>query len=159
MLVLSVACNRRRETHTKHPPPNDDVRENIINYADEGGGEDDMTAFDIKPLQIPVEGNSQDLSPKIQCPHLKPGPVVEEFMEKYKRADRDINVPPFDDLRNYAYEGPGSVAGSLSSLPSGTDDNDHTFDYLEGWGPRFHKLGNIYRQDSEESGEDNSERR
>nr|CAD7597146.1 unnamed protein product [Timema genevievae] len=263
LLLLSVACNRRRETHTKHPPPNDDIRENIINYADEGGGEDDMTAFDIKPLQIPVEGNSQDLSPKIQCklnclnelyrlvvlncartlilismfntwisynlfkppchpsvgiwyrkksidivliksikrevsvpyqyrnksinyimenvssetkrsflliPSLykcvsksinisNPGPVVEEFMEKYKRADSDINVPPFDDLRNYAYEGPGSVAGSLSSLPSGTDDNDHTFDYLEGWGPRFHKLDNIYRQDSEESGEDNSGRR
>nr|CAD7403376.1 unnamed protein product [Timema cristinae] len=295
LLLLSVACNRRREPHTKHPPPNDDIRENIINYADEGGGEDDMTAFDIKPLQIPVEGNSHDLPPKIQCklnclielysnysvpvsmscpvtsnysvpvsmscpvtsnysvpvsmscpvtsnysvpvsmscpvtsnysvpvsmscpvtsyysvpvamscryiqlditrvvgPHLKPGPVVEEFMEKYKRADSDINIPPFDDLRNYAYEGPGSVAGSLSSLPSGkhlmaimtiifvvpgrleyvpvyprsslyvggprTDDNDQTFDYLEGWGPRFHKLDNIYRQDSEESGEDNSGKR
>jgi len=32
------------------------VRENIINYEDEGGGEDDMTAYDITPLQIPIGG-------------------------------------------------------------------------------------------------------
>ena len=46
--------NRRREAQIKYPGPDDDVRENIINYEDEGGGEDDMTAFDITPLQIPI---------------------------------------------------------------------------------------------------------
>jgi hypothetical protein len=49
-----VVYNRRREAQIKYPNPDDDVRENIINYEDEGGGEDDMTAFDITPLQIPV---------------------------------------------------------------------------------------------------------
>lgn len=48
--------SRRREAHIKYPGPDDDVRENIINYDDEGGGEDDMTAFDITPLQIPIGG-------------------------------------------------------------------------------------------------------
>lgn len=47
-------------------------------------------------------------------------PNVNLFIEEHKkRADGDANAPPFDDLRNYAYEGGGSTAGSLSSLASG----------------------------------------
>lgn len=55
------------------------------------------------------------------------------FIEEHKRrADSDPNAPPFDDLRNYAYEGGGSTAGSLSSLASGmilqiVDIHDSTF--------------------------------
>ena len=46
---------------------------------------------------------------------------VENFIEEHKkRADTDPSAPPFDDLRNYAYEGGGSTAGSLSSLGSGS---------------------------------------
>lgn len=46
------------------------------------------------------------------------------FIEEHKRrADSDPNAPPFDDLRNYAYEGGGSTAGSLSSLASGEFHN------------------------------------
>jgi Cadherin cytoplasmic region len=48
-------------------------------------------------------------------------PNVGLFIDEYKkRADSDPNAPPFDDLRNYAYEGGGSTAGSLSSVGSGT---------------------------------------
>lgn len=55
MLVLIIIIyNRRRKAKIKYPCPDEDVRENIISYADEGGGEDDMTAFDIKTIQIPV---------------------------------------------------------------------------------------------------------
>lgn len=58
---MFVVYNRRREAHIKYPGPDDDVRENIINYDDEGGGEDDMTAFDITPLQIPIGGSINNM--------------------------------------------------------------------------------------------------
>lgn len=154
LVLIFVVYNRRRESHIKYPGPDDDVRENIINYDDEGGGEDDMTAFDITPLQIPIGGPMPELAnckmPPIICefPSLRafsarlrshtrlepslvcadpvmtlgPGqePNVGLFIDEHKkRADQDPNAPPFDDLRNYAYEGGGSTAGSLSSLASG----------------------------------------
>lgn len=68
LVLVFVVYNRRREAHIKYPGPDDDVRENIINYDDEGGGEDDMTAFDITPLQIPIGGPIPELAPpKIGC--------------------------------------------------------------------------------------------
>ncbi|XP_030383016.1 neural-cadherin [Scaptodrosophila lebanonensis] len=153
LVLVFVVYNRRREAHIKYPGPDDDVRENIINYDDEGGGEDDMTAFDITPLQIPIGGpmppELQPMKMPIMYPvmTLMPGqePNVGMFIEEHKkRADGDPNAPPFDDLRNYAYEGGGSTAGSLSSLASGTDDEQQEYDYLGQWGPRFDKLANMY---------------
>lgn len=141
----------------------DDVRENVVIYDDEGGGEDDMNAYDIKTLQIPIDGNGTPVGtkpgpekPPVRDNHqwqAPPGvqPDVGDFIRDHlDKADIDMNVPPFDDLRNYAYEGGGSTAGSLSSLASGTDDNDHDFDYLNGWGPRFQKLADMYGQGESE---------
>lgn len=68
LVLVFVVYNRRREAHIKYPGPDDDVRENIINYDDEGGGEDDMTAFDITPLQIPINGPHPEMDPnKLAC--------------------------------------------------------------------------------------------
>lgn len=56
LALVVIAYSRIR-----HPKPYDqkdiidDVRENIIVYDDEGGGEDDMNAYDIKTLQIPID--------------------------------------------------------------------------------------------------------
>ncbi|XP_046999043.1 neural-cadherin-like [Schistocerca americana] len=160
LVLVFVVYNRRREAHIKYPGPDDDVRENIINYDDEGGGEDDMTAFDITPLQIPIGGPIPEMTGKMPYSHFPVPPLGSEpnvgvFIEEHKkRADADPNAPPFDDLRNYAYEGGGSTAGSLSSLASGTDDNEQDFDYLGTWGPRFDKLADMYGQEGEESEEE-----
>lgn len=80
-----------------------------------------------------------------------PGTDIGEFIREHlDKVDNDPNAPPFDDLRNYAYEGAGSTAGSLSSLASATDDNEQEFDYLNGWGPRFQKLADMYQQGESE---------
>nr|CAD7440271.1 unnamed protein product [Timema bartmani] len=116
LVLVFVVYNRRREAHIKYPGPDDDVRENIINYDDEGGGEDDMTAFDITPLQIPIGGPLPEMPTKIPYPPMGPEPNVGVFIEEHKkRADADPNAPPFDDLRNYAYEGGGSLHHLMTS--------------------------------------------
>ncbi|XP_064079326.1 neural-cadherin-like isoform X1 [Macrobrachium nipponense] len=157
LVLIFVVYNRQKERHFPKADPYDDVRENIINYDDEGGGEDDMTAFDITPLQIPVGpaiGNGGPLLGKMPYGHGGQ-PDVGVFISEHKnKADNDPNAPPFDDLRNYAYEGGGSTAGSLSSLASGTDDNEQDFDYLNNWGPRFSKLADMYGHGESEEEED-----
>uniref|UniRef100_A0A3B1J694 Cadherin-12 n=1 Tax=Astyanax mexicanus TaxID=7994 RepID=A0A3B1J694_ASTMX len=54
------------------------------------------------------------------------GPEDEVFrqfiVDRLSEADQDPYVPPFDCLRTYAFEGTGSLTGSLSSLESSTFD-------------------------------------
>nr|CAD7412389.1 unnamed protein product [Timema cristinae] len=75
---------------------------------------------------------------------------------KKKVCDNDPETYPFDDVRHYAYEGDGNSTGSLSSLASGTDENDLNFDDLSNFGPRFRKLADMYGEDpSDEEEEEN----
>jgi hypothetical protein len=128
-VIIVMAVYRRRRPAFGDKDIDCDIRENIINYEDEGGGEGDMTAFDITPLQIPIADPSlaHHSLPRQKVhypapPMMGPESNVENFIEDHKRrADQDPYAPPFDDLRNYAYEGGGSTAGSLSSLGSDTD--------------------------------------
>lgn len=62
LLFLYFSFNRKRSgTNVKKPVTKDDIRENIINYCDEGGGENDMTAFDMKTLKIPISSQLPEL--------------------------------------------------------------------------------------------------
>nr|XP_046911229.1 neural-cadherin-like isoform X3 [Dermatophagoides farinae] len=160
LIAAFLIYKRSKRPHQKFGHDvDDDVRENIISYDDEGGGEDDMNAYDITPLRIPIDPTGATIPGKPtmikdmrhrQFPpdgHPDVGELIRENLEK---ADTDPNAPPFDDLRNYAYEGCGSTAGSLSSLASAMDDNEQDFDYLNRWGPRFQNLAVMYVQGESE---------
>lgn len=69
LVVLFVAYTRRRETHLKKSPE-DDVRENIIRYQDEGGGEEDLNAVDLLPLKVPGQETDPDTRIKIKGEEL-----------------------------------------------------------------------------------------
>ncbi|XP_034471954.1 putative neural-cadherin 2 [Drosophila innubila] len=163
LALIFVLYNRKRRTSKKkkRSGTEKDVRETVISYEDEGGGEDDMTAFDITPLQIPISAQGGGTMPpdiaacKMPIIYpvmtlLPPGQelnVAYLMEERKQRIDKDPNAPPFDDLRNFTFEGSGSIAESLSSLASGTDDENQDFNYLQNWGPRFNALAAMYVHD------------
>ncbi|XP_058383929.1 cadherin-8 [Diceros bicornis minor] len=155
VIVVLFVTLRRHKNEPLIIKDDEDVRENIIRYDDEGGGEEDTEAFDIATLQNPDGINGflprKDIKPDLQfMPRQGLAPVpngvdVDEFINvRLHEADNDPTAPPYDSIQIYGYEGRGSVAGSLSSLESTTSDSDQNFDYLSDWGPRFKRLGELY---------------
>ncbi|CAG9112803.1 unnamed protein product [Plutella xylostella] len=155
ILLLAVVVHRRRADAWAEKEL-DDIRENIIAYEDEGGGEGDA-GYDLHVLRQMYDAPPTD--PLLQ--HglgAAPAPDISGFLDDKKSVlDRDPDTNPYDDVRHYAYEGDGNTSGSLSSLASCTDDGDLKFNYLSTFGPRFRKLADMYgdseddRQPHEES--------
>ncbi|XP_034536403.1 cadherin-15 isoform X1 [Notolabrus celidotus] len=174
LLLLAVAvttCGRRHHlkkgTGLLVGESEDDIRDNVFNYDEQGGGEEDENAFNIDLLWNPhdmpstpgsyypgVPRGKQPL--RKDAPHNLPSPIyprrppadptdIEDYInDGLEAADNDPNVPPYDTALIYDYEGEGSLAGSLSSIASGSSDGDQDYDYLNNWGPRFQKLANMY---------------
>ncbi|KAH0619699.1 hypothetical protein JD844_000631 [Phrynosoma platyrhinos] len=165
-LVLLVAAleRSRRRVFQKGllGASQEDLRDNILNYNEQGGGEEDQDAYDLNQLRNP------DLFPP-PSPHCKPprrrdAPYgyalpqfprrlpgcpsdIEDFInEGLEAADADPSVPPYDTALIYDYEGEGSAGGSLSSILSSLADEDQDYDYLNEWGPRFRRLAELYGQ-------------
>uniref|UniRef100_A0A8C0L529 Cadherin-10 n=1 Tax=Canis lupus dingo TaxID=286419 RepID=A0A8C0L529_CANLU len=142
IVVLFAALKRQRK------------KEPLIFYNDEGGGEEDTQAFDIGTLRNPAAVEEKKLRRDIipetlfiprRTPTAPDNTDVRDFIhERLKEHDLDPTAPPYDSLATYAYEGTDSLADSLSSLESSTTDSDQNYDYLREWGPRFHKLAEMY---------------
>uniref|UniRef100_A0A1A7YN13 Cadherin 7, type 2 n=1 Tax=Iconisemion striatum TaxID=60296 RepID=A0A1A7YN13_9TELE len=161
VMVLLIVTMRRRRKQPLILDEERDIRENIVRYDDEGGGEEDTEAFDMVTLRnlniVRDPSVRRDVTPDTPTffhytsasrPPYKSLPdnvVFREFIwERLKDADVDPTAPPYDSLQTYAFEGSGSVAESLSSLESLSTDSDQNYDYLSNWGPRFKKLADLY---------------
>uniref|UniRef100_A0A667XJA7 Cadherin 2, type 1, N-cadherin (neuronal) n=1 Tax=Myripristis murdjan TaxID=586833 RepID=A0A667XJA7_9TELE len=163
LVLLFVMWMKRRDKERQAKQllidPEDDVRDNILKYDEEGGGEEDQD-YDLSQLQQPdalepdcvkVGIRRLDERPlhhdhqyplRSAAPH--PGDIGDFIHEGLKAADNDPTAPPYDSLLVFDYEGSGSTAGSLSSLHSSSSCGDQDYDYLGDWGPRFRKLADLY---------------
>ncbi|XP_068172386.1 cadherin-4 [Antennarius striatus] len=163
MVLLFVVWMKRREKERQAKPllidPEDDVRDNILKYDEEGGGEEDQD-YDLSQLQQPesldhiinkptgvrrvderpvIAESQYPVRPSL--PH--PGDIGDFINDGLRAADNDPTAPPYDSLLVFDYEGSGSTAGSVSSLNS-ISSGDQDYDYLNDWGPRFKKLADLY---------------
>ncbi|XP_061641195.1 cadherin-4 isoform X1 [Phyllopteryx taeniolatus] len=163
MVLLFVVWMKRREKEKQAKPllidPEDDVRDNILKYDEEGGGEEDQD-YDLSQLQQPEtldhiinkpagvrRVDERPIIPESQYPVRPslphPGDIGDFIHDGLRAADNDPTAPPYDSLLVFDYEGNGSTAGSVSSLNS-TSSGDQDYDYLNDWGPRFKKLADLY---------------
>ncbi|XP_007893279.1 cadherin-2 isoform X2 [Callorhinchus milii] len=164
LVLLFVIWMKRRDKERQAKQllidPEDDVRDNILKYDEEGGGEEDQD-YDLSQLQQPDAMEPDAIKPigirrvderpihaepqypvRSAAPH--PGDIGDFINEGLKAADNDPTAPPYDSLLVFDYEGSGSTAGSLSSLNSSSSGGDQDYDYLNDWGPRFKKLADMY---------------
>ncbi|NXE94995.1 CAD19 protein, partial [Menura novaehollandiae] len=155
VFFLAIVTIRQQKKKPPFSEKMEEFRENIVSYDDEGGGEEDTEAFDISALRTrtvmrthkPRKKVASEI-PRLYRQSLQVGPdsaIFRQFIsEKLEEANTDPSVPPYDSLQTYAFEGTGSLAGSLSSLGSNTSDADQSYDYLADWGPHFKKLAGMY---------------
>ncbi|CAN9506068.1 unnamed protein product [Ophioblennius macclurei] len=154
MIVVLFAALRRQRKKEPLIISKEDVRDNVVSYNDEGGGEEDTQAFDIGTLRNPevMDANKlrRDIIPEMLFPFRRTSPIkdntdVRDFITgRLQENDSDPTAPPYDSLATYAYEGSGSLAESLSSLESAATEGDQDYDYLGNWGPQFKKLAEMY---------------
>ncbi|XP_035027518.1 cadherin-12 isoform X2 [Hippoglossus stenolepis] len=188
-LYMSQRRNKEKETLMTSK---EDIRDNVIHYDDEGGGEADTHAFDMGTLRnthsqqakahsavsktekngygdgvlLHLASRNDDVrspdihrqtasvivavnekTPLSSCGRVTEGDAekIREFIEhRLEESHKGYAAPPYDSLATYAYEGGGSVAGSLSSIEeSWVIDSSGDFSYLGDWGQPFKTLASI----------------
>uniref|UniRef100_A0A3P8SIX4 Cadherin-12 n=1 Tax=Amphiprion percula TaxID=161767 RepID=A0A3P8SIX4_AMPPE len=127
----------------------EDIRDNVIHYDDEGGGEADTHAFDMGTLSSSKKekngyGDGATLPSRGRVTEGD-AEMIRDFIEhRLVESGQGYAAPPYDSLATYAYEGEGSVAGSLSSIEeSFVIDESGDFSSLGDWGQPFKTLASI----------------
>ncbi|KAL3978712.1 hypothetical protein ACER0C_019774 [Sarotherodon galilaeus] len=167
ILVLLILTLKRHRKGQRMTEDEEDMRDNVIKYNDEGGGEQDTQAYDMSALRnlydFP-EAKSCDSGPDIrslpqwiQAKRVGGGgaeaaaAAATDFSlfkgyirKKVEQADADLSVPPYDSFQTYAFEGTSSPALSLSSIHTLSTTSEQDFSYLSEWGPRFRQLAGYY---------------
>ncbi|XP_060943255.1 cadherin-5 [Limanda limanda] len=137
-----------------------EIHEQLVTYDEEGGGEMDTNGYDVSILSSACQDGSllrhaerhphpslYAMVQKAPHPTACKGDMAAMIEVKKGDADHDRDGFPFDTLHIYGYEGPESLAGSLSSLQSSSTGSNLEYDFLNDWGPRFRTLAELYGVD------------
>ncbi|KAM4650079.1 cadherin-22 [Amazona ochrocephala] len=166
LILLILTLKRHHKSHLTSED-DEDMRDNVIKYNDEGGGEQDTEAYDMSALRslydfseikggdgggIAGEGGLSgnpaselhSLPQWVQSPDLDFSVFRDYICRKVEQADEDLSVPPYDSFQTYAFEGSDSPVPSLSSINTWSSSSEQDFSYLGGWGPRFRQLAALY---------------
>uniref|UniRef100_A0A3B4G0T1 Cadherin-24-like n=1 Tax=Pundamilia nyererei TaxID=303518 RepID=A0A3B4G0T1_9CICH len=150
LVVCALSLSLRHQKRDSHSTfEEDDVRENIISYDDEGGGEADTAAFDITALWY-TQQNLPRARTYSWSRHPRPGldSQMEELLNiRLDQVTFDLSQPPYDSLQTYEFEGRDSRAESLSSLESdGEKDEGSVVGGIEELNQKFQRLVEIIRE-------------
>ncbi|KAM7378655.1 hypothetical protein PAMP_004266 [Pampus punctatissimus] len=191
--IVMLFTQLRNKKASKEPLilSEEDIRENVVTYDDEGGGEEDTEAFDITALRNPkasepcrkfhsylgrrpglyeeedmleldeegivvvrrrkahemqhrnyssepawfvIDCVPREISQSAPSLLLDGHDIIQQILQqKVAEVDLDTRGPPYDSLQTYAYEGQGSLAGSISSLGLTTVVPELNYVDLENW--------------------------
>ncbi|XP_059357800.1 cadherin-18-like [Carassius carassius] len=163
LLAIVVLFVTLRSKKSKKEPliiSAEDIRENVVTYDDEGGGEEDTEAFDIAALRNPAAAEEMRMRKNLQSEVWRamgtealssaltlPDEDIHEVIKlKVVEADRDTSGPPYDSLQTYAYEGRGSPSGSISSLDLPETQTELDLSEVDNWGPEVQILSRVFQE-------------
>uniref|UniRef100_A0A667WNY0 Cadherin-5 n=1 Tax=Myripristis murdjan TaxID=586833 RepID=A0A667WNY0_9TELE len=164
VIVILIVMRKRYQKESLASMKNSgEIHEQLVTYDEEGGGEMDTNGYDVSiltsarhdgsMLRHPEHHPHPSLYAMVQKPHhhAQPtackGDMAVMIEVKKDEADHDRDGFPYDTLHIYGYEGPESLAGSLSSLESSSTGSNLDYDFLNDWGPRFRTLAELYGVD------------
>ncbi|XP_007542328.1 cadherin-5 [Poecilia formosa] len=163
IVILFVMRKHYQKDSLASMKNNGEIHEQLVTYDEEGGGEMDTNGYDVSILtsacndssllRHPDRRSHPSMYAMVQKPHhlSQPtackGDMAAMIDMKKDEADHDRDGVPYDTLHIYGYEGPESLAASLSSLDSSSSGSNLDYDFLNDWGPRFKALAELYGVD------------